>query len=176
MLLTWVNCHSVRWATWVQDVFTAGKLLALGLIIVMGFVQMCNGRCFFLISFVWLGASRLFPPPRSEQPEHEETAGTVVGVPNATIVLGGLFWRRTRLKRVPALVSGHHYWLEPAHAFQTFRDYDVGPIALSVLQGSFAYGGWNFLNYVTEELVEPCRWQTLGIKLAVAGRGICGRY
>ncbi|CAB1326536.1 unnamed protein product [Coregonus sp. 'balchen'] len=63
LLLTWVNCSSVRWATRVQDVFTTGKLLALGLIIIMGFVQICKG--------------------------------------------------------------------------------------------SFAYGGWNFLNYVTEELVDP---------------------
>ncbi|TDH06094.1 hypothetical protein EPR50_G00130190 [Perca flavescens] len=94
MLLTWVNCYSVRWATCVQDVFTAGKLLALGLIIVMGVVQICKG---------------------------------------------------------------HYYWLEPAHAFETFQDYSVGQIALSFLQGSFAYGGWNFLNYITEELVDPYR-------------------
>ncbi len=53
--------------------------------------------------------------------------------------------------------TGHYYWLEPVHAFETFRDYDVGLIALSFLQGSFAYGGWNFLNYVTEELVDPYR-------------------
>ncbi|XP_074506461.1 large neutral amino acids transporter small subunit 2 [Sebastes fasciatus] len=92
LLLTWVNCYSVRWATCVQDVFTAGKLLALGLIIITGFVQICKG---------------------------------------------------------------HYYWLQPAHAFENFRDYDVGHIALSFLQGSFAYGGWNFLNYVTEELVDP---------------------
>ncbi|XP_033507303.1 large neutral amino acids transporter small subunit 2 isoform X2 [Epinephelus lanceolatus] len=94
VLLTWVNCYSVRWATCVQDVFTAGKLLALGLIIIMGVVQICKG---------------------------------------------------------------HYYWLEPTHAFETFRNYNVGLIALSFLQGSFAYGGWNFLNYVTEELVNPYR-------------------
>uniref|UniRef100_A0A674MQZ8 Solute carrier family 7 member 8b n=1 Tax=Takifugu rubripes TaxID=31033 RepID=A0A674MQZ8_TAKRU len=94
LLLTWVNCHSVRWAMCVQDVFTAGKLLALGLIIIMGFVQICKG---------------------------------------------------------------HYYWLEPSHALENFREYEVGLLALSFLQGSFAYGGWNFLNYVTEELVDPCR-------------------
>uniref|UniRef100_A0A8C9RL01 Solute carrier family 7 member 8 n=1 Tax=Scleropages formosus TaxID=113540 RepID=A0A8C9RL01_SCLFO len=94
LLLTWVNCYSVRWATRVQDVFTTGKLLALGLIIIMGLVQICKGE---------------------------------------------------------------YYWLEPAHAFQSFQNYDVGLIALAFLQGSFAYGGWNFLNYVTEELVDPYR-------------------
>ncbi|XP_007258116.3 large neutral amino acids transporter small subunit 2 [Astyanax mexicanus] len=94
LLLTWVNCFSVRWATRVQDIFTAGKLLALGLIIIMGIVQICKGN---------------------------------------------------------------YYWLEPAHAFEPFQDYDVGRIALAFLQGSFAYGGWNFLNYVTEELIDPYR-------------------
>uniref|UniRef100_A0A669F058 Solute carrier family 7 member 8a n=1 Tax=Oreochromis niloticus TaxID=8128 RepID=A0A669F058_ORENI len=92
LLLTWVNCSSVRWATRVQDMFTAGKLLALALIIIMGVVQVCKGE---------------------------------------------------------------YYWLEPANAFEPFQDYDVGLIALAFLQGSFAYGGWNFLNYVTEELVDP---------------------
>ncbi|XP_029970454.1 large neutral amino acids transporter small subunit 2 [Salarias fasciatus] len=104
LLLTWVNCYNVRWATCVQDVFTAGKLLALGLIITMGIVQICKG---------------------------------------------------------------HYYWLEPAHAFETFRDYDAGLIALSFLQGSFAYGGWNFLNYVTEELVDPFRNLPLAISISI---------
>ncbi|XP_027698976.1 large neutral amino acids transporter small subunit 2 isoform X1 [Vombatus ursinus] len=92
LLLTWVNCASVRWATRVQDVFTAGKLLALGLIIVMGIVQICKGQ---------------------------------------------------------------YFWLEPKNAFENFQKPDIGLIALAFLQGSFAYGGWNFLNYVTEELVDP---------------------
>uniref|UniRef100_A0A8C9VCC0 Solute carrier family 7 member 8a n=1 Tax=Scleropages formosus TaxID=113540 RepID=A0A8C9VCC0_SCLFO len=53
------------------------------------------------------------------------------------------------------VLLGEYYWLEPAHAFESFQEYDVGLIALAFLQGSFAYGGWNFLNYVTEELVDP---------------------
>ncbi|XP_067308534.1 large neutral amino acids transporter small subunit 2 isoform X2 [Pseudorasbora parva] len=94
VLLTWINCFSVRWATRVQDVFTTGKLLALCLIIIMGIVQICKG---------------------------------------------------------------HYYWLEPEHAFHPFQPYDMGRIALAFLQGSFAYAGWNFLNYVTEELIDPYR-------------------
>lgn len=55
VLLTWVNCHSVRWATRIQDVFTAGKLLALALIIVIGIVQVCKGgTCFFVVFFTFV--------------------------------------------------------------------------------------------------------------------------
>lgn len=34
----------------------------------------------------------------------------------------------------------------------------MGQIALAFLQASFAYSGWNFLNYVTEEVVEPRKY------------------
>lgn len=55
VLLTWVNCSSVRWATRVQDIFTAGKLLALGLIIIMGIVQICKGKIGEVSGDVWGG-------------------------------------------------------------------------------------------------------------------------
>ncbi|XP_061876981.1 asc-type amino acid transporter 1-like [Entelurus aequoreus] len=92
LFLTWVNCSSVRWATRIQDVFTVGKLLALGLIIVVGLVQI--GR-------------------------------------------------------------GYYDALVPSAAFEFRQDPSVGQIALAFLQASFAYSGWNFLNYVTEEIVNP---------------------
>ncbi|MGH0138807.1 UNVERIFIED_CONTAM: hypothetical protein FKN15_019535 [Acipenser sinensis] len=94
LFLTWVNCSSVRWATRIQDVFTAGKLLALGLIITVGLVQICKGN---------------------------------------------------------------YKWLDPQAAFDFWKTPSVGEIALAFLQGSFAFSGWNFLNYVTEELVDPRR-------------------
>uniref|UniRef100_A0A672FT02 Asc-type amino acid transporter 1-like n=1 Tax=Salarias fasciatus TaxID=181472 RepID=A0A672FT02_SALFA len=95
LLLTWVNCSSVRMATRIQDVFTVGKLMALGLIIIVGLVQICNGK-----SPSWNLKPRRCPKP---------------GTPS------------------------------------------VGQIALAFLQASFAFSGWNFLNYVTEEVVEPRR-------------------
>uniref|UniRef100_A0A672FSR0 Asc-type amino acid transporter 1-like n=1 Tax=Salarias fasciatus TaxID=181472 RepID=A0A672FSR0_SALFA len=94
LLLTWVNCSSVRMATRIQDVFTVGKLMALGLIIIVGLVQICNGN---------------------------------------------------------------YEALTPQVAFSLDRTPSVGQIALAFLQASFAFSGWNFLNYVTEEVVEPRR-------------------
>ncbi|KAG8524335.1 Asc-type amino acid transporter 1 [Galemys pyrenaicus] len=92
MLLTWVNSSSVRWATCIQDIFTGGKLLALSLIIGVGFVQ---------------------------------------------------------------IFQGHFEELRPSNAFDFWMTPSVGHLALAFLQGSFAFSGWNFLNYVTEELVDP---------------------
>uniref|UniRef100_A0A8C5Y9T9 Solute carrier family 7 member 8 n=1 Tax=Microcebus murinus TaxID=30608 RepID=A0A8C5Y9T9_MICMU len=56
---------------------------------------------------------------------------------------------------VVQICKGEYFWLEPKNAFENFQEPDIGLIALAFLQGSFAYGGWNFLNYVTEELVDP---------------------
>ncbi|XP_051576637.1 solute carrier family 7 member 10a [Myxocyprinus asiaticus] len=53
------------------------------------------------------------------------------------------------------IAKGHYDALEPQAAFQFIKDPSVGQIALAFLQASFAYSGWNFLNYVTEEVVEP---------------------
>ncbi|XP_043937662.1 asc-type amino acid transporter 1 [Protopterus annectens] len=92
LFLTWVNCFSVRWATRIQDIFTAGKLLALGVIIGVGMAQIYKGN-------------------------YEE--------------------------------------LKPQNAFDFWMTPSFGQIALAFLQASFAFSGWNFLNYVTEELVEP---------------------
>jgi L-type amino acid transporter 5 len=36
-------------------------------------------------------------------------------------------------------------------------DYSVGSIAVAFYSGLFAFGGWNFLNFVTEELQDPYR-------------------
>lgn len=36
-------------------------------------------------------------------------------------------------------------------------DKDWKGLALAFYSGLFAYGGWNYLNFVTEELVDPHR-------------------
>ncbi|XP_061631031.1 asc-type amino acid transporter 1 isoform X2 [Phyllopteryx taeniolatus] len=94
LLLTWVNCCSVRMATRIQDVFTVGKLLALGLIIAVGVVQ---------------------------------------------------------------IFKGNFEALTPQVVFSMDRTPSVGQMALAFLHASFAFSGWNFLNYVTEEVVDPRR-------------------
>ena len=50
---------------------------------------------------------------------------------------------------------GHFEELRPSNAFDFWMTPSVGHLALAFLQGSFAFSGWNFLNYVTEELVDP---------------------
>ncbi|MCJ8736025.1 hypothetical protein PDJAM_G00254190 [Pangasius djambal] len=94
LFLTWVNCFSVRLATRIQDIFTVGKLMALGLIIVVGLFQ---------------------------------------------------------------IYEGNYKGLTPQIAFEFYKTPSVGQIALAFLQASFAFSGWNFLNYVTEEVVDPRR-------------------
>ncbi|XP_024863726.1 solute carrier family 7 member 10a [Kryptolebias marmoratus] len=53
------------------------------------------------------------------------------------------------------IFKGHYDALQPSVAFEFSQDPSVGQIALAFLQASFAYSGWNFLNYVTEEVVDP---------------------
>ena len=43
-MLTFVNCWEVKWATFVQDIFTYAKLLALFIIIATGVYQLTQGE------------------------------------------------------------------------------------------------------------------------------------
>uniref|UniRef100_A0AAY4EGP0 Solute carrier family 7 member 5 n=1 Tax=Denticeps clupeoides TaxID=299321 RepID=A0AAY4EGP0_9TELE len=102
-LLTFINCISVKAATKVQDVFTASKLIALGIIITFGFIQIGRGD-----------VSYLSPDLVFE--------GSKMGVDN---------------------------------------------IVLALYSGLFAYGGWNYLNYVTEEMINPERNLPLSIIISM---------
>ncbi|XP_059159690.1 Y+L amino acid transporter 2-like isoform X1 [Physella acuta] len=89
LILTFVNCANVGWATRVQDVFTYAKLAALCLIIVTGFVQLGRGE--------------------------------------------------------------YEHFQEPFANTET----NIGEISLAFYSGLFAYNGWNYLNFVIEELKDP---------------------
>lgn len=43
VLLTIVNCWSVKWATRIQDIFTYAKLLCIVMITIIGFVELGKG-------------------------------------------------------------------------------------------------------------------------------------
>jgi L-type amino acid transporter 5 len=87
-LLTAINCISTKLSMKVQDIFTAGKLIALVSIIVMGVYGMVI----------------------SDTNNFEDA------------------W------------SG---------------EYDAKKICYAFMQGLFAFGGWNYLNFVTGELQDP---------------------
>ncbi|KAK8375967.1 hypothetical protein O3P69_008589 [Scylla paramamosain] len=89
LVLTFVNCWNVKWATRVQDIFTGAKLFALAVIIITGFVQLGRGQ------------TQYFTFDNTEP--------------------------------------------------------DFTKVALSFYSGLFAYNGWNYLNFVIEELKEPVK-------------------
>lgn len=89
LVLTFINCWDVKWATAVQDIFTYAKLLALFIIIGAGAYYLCMG--------------------------HTE-----------------------------------HFTFENTKT-------EVTSLALSFYSGLFAYNGWNYLNFIIEELKDPVK-------------------
>lgn len=87
-LLTAINCISTKLSMKVQNIFTAGKLIALVSIILMGVIS-------FFIS------------------------------------------------------DSHNF----SNAWE--GNYDPKSICYAFMQGLFAFGGWNYLNFVTGELQDP---------------------
>ncbi|KAI6179508.1 Y+L amino acid transporter 2 [Aphelenchoides besseyi] len=90
VILTIINCYSVRWSTRTQDVSTIAKLGALVVIILAGVVYVALGNV-----------------------------------------------ENLRMPKTNSI------------------DLSLPQIALAFYQGVFSYSGWNYLNFVTEEIKEP---------------------
>jgi L-type amino acid transporter 8 len=114
LILTFVNCWSVKWSTFVQDIFTYGKLLALALIICSGTYQLVRG--------------------------HTEN----FTFKNMTVV---------------DPTTGQPPLVEPP--------FDWAKVVLSFYSGLFAYNGWNYLNFIIEELIEPAKNLPKAIMISV---------
>eukprot|EP00095_Tigriopus_kingsejongensis_P000957 maker-scaffold83_size396513-snap-gene-0.16 protein:Tk00957 transcript:maker-scaffold83_size396513-snap-gene-0.16-mRNA-1 annotation:"cationic amino acid transporter" len=130
-LLTFVNCWEVKWATFVQDIFTYAKLLALFIIILTGFYQLSQG----LLTFVncW-------------------------EVKWATFVQD-IFTYAKLLALFIIILTGFYQLSQGKTGNFTFEntEQDMTKIALSFYSGLFAYNGWNYLNFVIEELQDPVK-------------------
>ena len=107
--MTFINCMSVKWATFVQNAFFFGKLLAIGIIISVGFYR--------------LGV-------KSTGPGGE--GASFLGVDSLP---GGM----------PSM----------------------GNLATAFYSGLWAYDGWNNLNYVTEEIINPKRNLPLSLVISI---------
>uniref|UniRef100_A0A915Q6V6 Uncharacterized protein n=1 Tax=Setaria digitata TaxID=48799 RepID=A0A915Q6V6_9BILA len=103
VILTAINCISIRLATFVQDFFTVAKLFALCLIIGTGAILLISGK-----------------------PQYRES-------------FENIFENTTP---------------------------DIGTISLAFYSGLFAYQGWNYLNFIVEELQNPTRNLPLAIAIS----------
>jgi len=110
LVLTFINCYSVRYATLIQDSFAGAKVFALALII-------CAGGWHVSAAFI------------------SDDGQTISNLTNAN---NDVFKK----------------WVSNPWAN---GNYDISKIALSFYSGLFSFAGWNYLNFVTEELKEPYR-------------------
>jgi amino acid transporter len=150
VLLTFVNCYSVEWATKVQDIFTYAKLLALFIIIAVGVYLLSQGLfdiqnvcvfCFIIFTF-FSPRRRLFLLYCSRLSIYLSNNKYISILIFALLFVFFLFI---------SFIGNVQYFTFDGTITETTS------IALSFYSGLFAYNGWNYLNFIIEELKDPVK-------------------
>ncbi|KAG7255484.1 hypothetical protein CRUP_014855 [Coryphaenoides rupestris] len=133
LLITLVNCASVRLASIVQNFFTAAKLIVIVVIVAAGITMLAR----VLITLVNCASVRL-----------------------ASIVQN--FFTAAKLIVIVVIVAAGITMLARGHTQNFSNSFEggstsFGNIGLAFYNGLWAYDGWNQLNFITEELKNPYR-------------------
>lgn len=124
----------------IQNVFTVAKLLALFIVIVLGLFELFAG--FLILNNGFTFVLPLFHTFKFVRKNTE---------PNIHTVFGRCTTRNRKI--IISLLFGYMNIIE----FLSFDRFNT----LLLIIGLFAFGGWNYLNFVIDELQDPYRYDVI---------------